>query len=52
MERAAGVVAIRVLASVHNASPYSPVEVMLEDLDMEDQHRAERVVADVAEALL
>jgi hypothetical protein len=52
VDRAALAVVNRILASVHNAFPHFPVEVMLEDLDMEDQRRAEHVVGAVAEVLV
>ena len=52
VDRAARAVALRILTGVHHVSPHFPVETVLWELDMGDQRRAERVVGDIAEALV
>lgn len=51
-EWAASVVAARVLAGVHHHDPHFPVEVVLEDLDIEKRTRAERALAPYVEAVV
>lgn len=52
VDRAMRAVASRILACVHDAAPSFPLELVLEDLDTEDRRKAERAVADVAEAVV
>lgn len=40
------------LVGVHNILPHFPMRVVLEELDVEDQQRAERAMADVVEAVV
>lgn len=52
VDRAMRAVTSRILACIHDAVPHFPVEIILEDLDIEDRQKAEHVVVDVAEAVV
>lgn len=52
VDRDMRVVTTCVLVGIHNASPHYPVRVVLEEVGIKNQWRAQRVVADVVEAVV